>query len=284
MKLRELVRAVGVAGRNAVLGANLRALGLVTQPRRLAHYASESLFLYKTITGARELPQMTVPALFPGQGPQQVTLAALDDDAWLLPVASYTADLVALCLLCRYLKPRRIFEIGTLNGYTAYHFALNAPDATVFTLDLPKSGDTAPALRLTAMDVLHVDGSRAAAAYCFDGSAEAGRIHCLFGDSATFDYSPYDGNIDLFFVDGAHSYEYVSSDTRNALRCCRPGGVIAWHDYGRVGVNGVSRCLGELRRSGYDVCSVPGSSLAFLRVPETGQPRPTGVLTTAAST
>jgi predicted O-methyltransferase YrrM len=258
-----------IAARNVLVGGNLRALGLLGDPRRLVHYANESLFLYKTLAGTRELPQAAIPEVFPGRGPQRITLASLEDGAWLAPVASYTADVVALCLLCRYLGPRRIFEIGTLNGFMAYHFALNAPSARIYSLDLPKAGSADDAsLNITPMDRMHIAAARATTEYCFDGTAEAGRIECLFGDSATFDYTPFHDDIDLFFIDGAHSYEYVASDTANALRCCRPGGVIAWHDYGRVGVNGVSRRLEELRREGHDIRSVPGSSVAFLRRPE----------------
>lgn len=268
MDMKGWLRTGAIAARNVLVGGNLRALGLIGEPRRLVHYASESLFLYKTLSGARELPQQSVAAAFPGMGPRQITLAGLDDDAWSGPVASYTADLVALCLLCRYLQPRIVFEIGTLNGFMAYHFALNSPDARVFTLDLPKAGsDGATVLGVTPLDRMHIAAARSAAEYCFAGTPEAGRIECLFGDSATFDYSPYHGRVDLFFIDGAHSYEYVASDTGNALRCCRPGGIIAWHDYGRAGVNGVSRFLAELRRSGHDVRSVPGSSVAFFQIP-----------------
>jgi hypothetical protein len=36
--------------------------------------------------------------------------------------------------------------------------------------------------------------------------------------------------MDLIFVDGAHSYEYVKNDTVKGLEMLRPGGIIAWHD------------------------------------------------------
>jgi predicted O-methyltransferase YrrM len=264
--LSDWLRAAAIAGRNVLVGGNVRSLSLLRQPRRLVQYAGESLFLYKTLTGARELPQRTVPEAFPGRGPQEVVLAGITDESWVPPVASYTVDLVALCLLCRYMQPEVVFEIGTLNGYSAYHFALNAPQARVHTLDLPKDAAVPLALPATILDHAHIAGSRTAARYCFEGTAEADRIECLFGDSASFDYSPFHGRVDLFFIDGSHSYEYVKSDTEQALRCCRPGGVIAWHDYGRMGVNGVSRYLAELRRDGYDVFAVPGGSVAFLRV------------------
>jgi hypothetical protein len=70
-------------------------------------------------------------------------------------------------------------------------------------------------------------------------------------------------------VDGAHSYEYVTSDTRNALACVRAGGVIAWHDFGRSGVNGVTRALRELTETGRQIYAVPGGSLAFMPVAAT---------------
>lgn len=78
-------------------------------------------------------------------------------------------------------------------------------------------------------------------------------------------YSPWHGQVDFFFVDGAHSYEYVKSDTENALRCVREGGIIAWHDFGRRGVNGVSRLIGELAAEGQKIYVVPGGSLAYTR-------------------
>lgn len=75
--------------------------------------------------------------------------------------------------------------------------------------------------------------------YIFENCKAASKITCLFGDSATFNFSSFYEKVDFFFIDGAHSYEYVRSDTLNALKCCHQGSVIAWHDFGRVGVGGV---------------------------------------------
>jgi hypothetical protein len=91
----------------------------------------------------------------------------------------------------------------------------------------------------------------------------AGKIHQLWGDSATFDFSPFQNNIDLFFIDGAHTYEYVKNNTLKALKCCHEGSVIAWHDYGRMGVNGVTRWLHEFGPSHFPVYRVPHGSLEF---------------------
>src|SRR5207249_2287328 len=61
---------------------------------------------------------------------------------------------------------------------------------------------------------------------------------------ATFDYTPYAGRMDVVFVDGAHSYNYVVNDTERALEMLAPGGTVAWDDY--PAVPGVYRHLNEL--------------------------------------
>jgi len=42
--------------------------------------------------------------------------------------------------------------------------------------------------------------------------------------------------------------------------------VVAWHDYGRMGVNGVSKWLHEFRRQGRQIFRIPGGSLAYARI------------------
>jgi predicted O-methyltransferase YrrM len=56
------------------------------------------------------------------------------------------------------------------------------------------------------------------------------KVTFLRSDSATFDTIPYLGSMDLVFVDGAHSYQYVKNDTEKGWEMLRPGGIIAWHD------------------------------------------------------
>ncbi|HEX2718411.1 MAG TPA: class I SAM-dependent methyltransferase [Gemmatimonadaceae bacterium] len=104
----------------------------------------------------------------------------------------------------------------------------------VYTLNLPPdwedqhpdraSDDTALAKRVKR-------GER------FAGTPEASRITRLWGDSKSFDYTPYRGRMDLVFIDGAHSAEYPEADTKTALTLIRPeAGLIVWHDATRYGV------------------------------------------------
>jgi SAM-dependent methyltransferase len=266
MTANKTLRTALMVSKNIILGGNLAALTMLKRPRDLVRYVGESLLLYRSVASRRGIPQRNVYEVLSreGQTVEQIILGNLSNGgSWLTTVPAYTMDIVSLCLICQLVKPRTIFEIGTLTGYTAFHFALNTPDdSRIVTLDLPKEGGLQPQLSTDYADDTGIDRHARARAYCFEETKAAKKIQTVFGDSATFDFAPYAGQIDFFFIDGAHSYEYVRSDTMNALRCCHRGSVIAWHDFGRVVVDGVARWVKEFGRT-HDVYTVPGGSLAF---------------------
>src|SRR6185436_7400551 len=130
--------------------------------------------------------------------------------------------------------PQVLFEIGTFDGRTTMNMAANSPaEAHVYTLDLPAAQVENTAFRLELNEDAYVkkpvSGGR------FIGSHLNRKITQLFGDSGTFDFSPFAGRVDFMFVDGSHSYEYVLSDTRNVLKMVKEGGIILWHDYVKSG-------------------------------------------------
>jgi predicted O-methyltransferase YrrM len=265
MKVHPVLTAGVVTARNFLLGGNAVSLSFLKSPKKMAEYVTECLFLYKALGSKRGIPSRNVFDVFPCQG--EITIKLTDfQSGWFSPIASLTADLVSLCLICRLTRPAVVFEIGTFRGSSALHFALNTPDATViYTLDLPKAREKGPSLYTTIIDNQNIATYRSCEALCFEGKPIAARIRRLFGDSAKFDFSEFHGKVDFFFIDGAHSYEYARSDTLNALKCCHRGSVIAWHDFGRVGVNGVSRWILELSKE-HEIYSIPGGSLAFMVV------------------
>jgi predicted O-methyltransferase YrrM len=266
MRVRPLLTAGILAARNVLLGGNAVSLSFLNAPKKMVEYATECLFLYKILGSRRGIPSRNVFDVLPCEGEVAITLTDFKGGSWFRPIASYTVDLVSLCLICRLVKPRVVFEIGTLHGSSALHFALNTPEETViYTLDLPTGQAAQPKLATTITDDFHIAAYRSSEALCFDNTPVAQRIKRLFGDSAEFDFSEFHGKVDFFFIDGAHSYDYVKSDTLNALQCCHTGSVIAWHDFGRVGVNGVSRWILELSRE-REIHSTPGGSLAFMVV------------------
>ena len=134
-----------------------------------------------------------------------------------------------LAALARGLGYRTFFEIGTNRGWTTWTVARNNPECHVYTLDLP-----AGAAEWDIGEAYH-------------GMPEEGRITTLHGDSASFDFSPYAGRMDLVFVNGAHSRADVSNDTEWAFELLAAGGTIAWDR--QPAVPGVDRRLNELART-----------------------------------
>lgn len=170
-------------------------------------------------------------------------------------------ELLVLSRLVRERAPRTIFEIGTFDGRTTLNLAANAPEgATVHTLDLPAS--PAPALELHRWDRQFVRDDLSGIR--LKGSDVESRVHRHRGDSATFDFAPYPSQ--LVFVDGAHSYEYVLSDSRRALAMLDGGrGTILWHDYGSW--PGVTQALDELQAGDPEFAglrSIEGTTLVVM--------------------
>jgi predicted O-methyltransferase YrrM len=185
------------------------------------------------------------------------------------------AEAYALSLMVAYLQPRRIFEIGTGTGEATVLMARQAPGAAIDTLDLGtaeatlgvKTGD-AP---LEASSVGEV----------FRGDAElASRVTQHLGDSARFDYAPFRDAIDLVFVDGAHTTDYVDSDTRAALDMASERAVVVWDDC-HLYHPGVSRSLLRTLRDGQALARIGGTRFAVWQAP--GSPRSPAALATPAA-
>jgi len=178
--------------------------------------------------------------------------------------AAPTIDLLVLTELARQSSPLRIFEIGTFLGSTTLNLAAaTPPEARITTLDLPPDAVNHTALPIEPTERLFIQ--KRASGTRFSGTPWAAKIQQVYGDSATFDYAPHLGQYDFVFVDGAHSYDYVKSDARLALKLLRKGmGLVAFHDYGQWG--GVTRALDELAADPeFDgLYNIEGTSLGIL--------------------
>ena len=66
-----------------------------------------------------------------------------------------------------------------------------------------------------------------------------------------------DGSIDLVYIDGDHSYPFVSADIRNYFPLVRSGGLLAGHDYKiESSGNGVIQATKEFsEETGLEVCT-----------------------------
>lgn len=136
-----------------------------------------------------------------------------------------------IAALAAELKYETLFEIGTSLGRTTWTVAHHNPGMRIFTLDMPLEQQPDQTTFAIGADDRNYFRPAHACGEAFRGTPEEAAITQLWGDSATFDYTPYRGTIDLVYVDGAHTYEYVESDTRAAFSLVRPGGMIVWDDY-----------------------------------------------------
>lgn len=57
------------------------------------------------------------------------------------------------------------------------------------------------------------------------------KIKHFYGDSKSFDYKKIEEDIDLFFIDGDHSYEGVYADTLNIFNVKKENAIVIWHDF-----------------------------------------------------
>lgn len=55
-------------------------------------------------------------------------------------------------------------------------------------------------------------------------------IH-YYGDSKQFDFSKHADTIDLYFIDGDHSYNGVYCDTKNIFENKKRDAIVIWHDF-----------------------------------------------------
>jgi predicted O-methyltransferase YrrM len=168
-------------------------------------------------------------------------------------------ELVYLAATTRLLRPRKIFEIGTFKGRTTTVFALNAPDAEILTLDLPPDAEAAAGYIDSDAALVR---DRNLGQFIAQYGVEA---HCrqVLGDSKAFDPRPHAGTVDLAFIDGAHTYDYVKNDTAKAAVMMSPDGLIFWHDYGGKGTfRGITDYLHELNTR-FPVYRIFGTTLAW---------------------
>ena len=178
------------------------------------------------------------------------------------------ADLACLAALAKKKCPRRVFEIGTFEGLTSVVFAKNSdPAVKVSSLDLPPEKDvprTRRSFQVESFKEFYQSG------YLIDVLGCGHQVERLYGDSALFDFREYENSIDLFFIDGAHTAEYVARDSLSAFQAINATGWILWHD---CFIPDIFKILKRIAKY-HPVYHVTGTNLALsLQKPATSFPR-----------
>jgi predicted O-methyltransferase YrrM len=126
-----------------------------------------------------------------------------------------------LARLCRSIKAKTAFEIGTFRGRTATLLAKNVT-GQVYTLDLPKKPEDAIAIDARLM-------LEEKSGHLLAGTN--GRVKQLWGDSRTFDFSPYHGQMDIVWADAGEPEENVLADLKHGREMLTPDGILMRHDF-----------------------------------------------------
>jgi len=174
-------------------------------------------------------------------------------------------EIECICRIVKIFSPAAIFEIGTFNGRTSLNMAINiGTESKIYTLDLPQKFISKTKLRIKSGEIKFIN--KEISGKQFIGTPYEKKIIQIYADSAKYNYSQYLNTIDLVFIDGSHSYEYVINDTKIALKLLRNGkGIIIWHDYGW---NEVVQALNEFYqkdRRFLGLKNIAGTSFVFIK-------------------
>lgn len=200
-------------------------------------------------------PTLETEVSFVGRGPLVVPGGTSDAEAWVLATLAKRA--------------RNIFEFGTCTGKTTYLVARNSPpDAAITTITLApdQTGDYVKEEGDNRKNIKAALRESKLTHFLYNGTPVEPKVRQLFGDSKSFDETPFLAACDLIFVDGSHAYSYVLSDSKKALRMVKPGGVVLWHDYVGPEEEGVFRGLNELAET-LPLVHVEGTTFIAYRKP-----------------
>jgi FkbM family methyltransferase len=127
----------------------------------------------------------------------------------------------------RRLKPERLLEIGTWEGFGT-NLAINNGANKVWTLDLSQHINADYKSR-------YLDSSSQNYTELYKSGwmlkGEDKSITKLYGDSKTFNWDQFaNGFFDLIIIDGGHDKDTVISDTLKTQKLLRSGGFMIWDD------------------------------------------------------
>ena len=212
--------------KTAHLGFRLLKI-VATNPRRLSHVLGTALSASDDVADTScdllQLPTVDVNDLLPVGAPWEIKMLMFPKTHASISLLEFTA----LLLLLKRAEARQVFEFGTFKGISITQFALNLPPgSTICTLDLPDESLNTQFATDPEDAAIAVEAGKGSLV-----PAELRpRIQFLKSDSAKFDETVFAGKMDFVFVDGAHNFEYVKSDSEKGWRMLRSGGIIAWHD------------------------------------------------------
>lgn len=173
------------------------------------------------------------------------------------------ADTEAVLALLREVKPTRVLEIGINYGDTAREILQRVPGIHEYVgIDI-MPGTKLP-MRFQWPEIPLFPGREV---------KSDRRVKVIVRPNGSRDVTPEEiGKVDAVIIDGDHSEQAVLEDTRLALRCINPRGVIIWHDYYAETNTDVPKALHRLHADSHfrdalrlSLRWVEGTAIAFTR-------------------
>ena len=216
----------------------------------------------KEIVSAKIINKMSqIPQVEIGDVVGRIPIVKLDARHNYMDGALPQKDMMALLSLLIDSNPAIAVEIGTFNGATTAAMALNAPNATIHTVDLPldyliESEDGAA---IPKDDFHLIKGRKVGEAYKTLSGVYNIKQH--FVDSATWDFEEVKG-ASFFFIDGSHTYEYAKNDTEKCISVAGSNARFVLHDCDERHP-GVIDYVHELIAKGVPLVRIKNTSISF---------------------
>ncbi len=131
-------------------------------------------------------------------------------------------DAESVATVVQNLNPKTCLEIGTGSGAITALISINAPNSTIYTVNIPpeeyNDGGTLKTMKLEREDIGSIYKDK-----------KLTNIYQIFEN--TVKWEPDIGNIDFAFIDGCHDTDFVYNDTKKILQNMEEGSFILWHDF-----------------------------------------------------
>jgi predicted O-methyltransferase YrrM len=133
-------------------------------------------------------------------------------------------DAETIGAVARNANPRVCVEIGTSTGHSTALIAANAPQAQVYTVNIPPEAIAAGEGGKMTTEAL--EREEIGVYYQKRGLTNITQIL-----ANTAQWEPEMAFIDVAYIDGSHDTQFVYHDTLKLLKKMHPGSFILWHDF-----------------------------------------------------
>ncbi len=135
---------------------------------------------------------------------------------------SYDSDKWTWSQLADRFQPKILLELGTGSGTFLSTVMPLLPDSRAITVNYPPEED-APGAYVTNRRM-----TKGEIGASFHGSTYERRIQQIYCDTRELIIKR---SFDLIMIDANHDTDYVISDTKISISCCRDDSIILWHDF-----------------------------------------------------